>query len=69
VCDANVAEMQKLLTDAGYELPIPLENHPSSTEPVQTDAMDDRTIPARPVVLHAVVHRVVAHGRDVEHAN
>jgi hypothetical protein len=44
VCDPNVMEMQTLLEKGGYELPLPLEAAPSSTDPIRTDAIDDTTI-------------------------
>lgn len=44
VCDPNLAEMQKYLEDHGYTVPIPADQAPASTAPIQTDSIDDRTI-------------------------
>ncbi|ACL42468.1 hypothetical protein Achl_4517 (plasmid) [Pseudarthrobacter chlorophenolicus A6] len=44
VCDPNIAEMQELLESSGYTVPLPLDAAPTSTDPVQTEAINDTTI-------------------------
>ncbi|WP_100501878.1 DUF3231 family protein [Geodermatophilus chilensis] len=44
VCDPNVEEMRVLLERGGYPVPIELDQAPTSTDPVQIDAIDDTTI-------------------------